>query len=179
MIVSVACGVTLASMESVLPNNRLVRVMPNTPSLVGAGASGIALNDVSAERGDDKIVCDIMKSVGITTVVPENLIHAVTGVSGSGPAYVFMFIEALADGAVKQGLPRNEALKFAAQTVFGSAKLVLESKKHPGVLRDAVASPGGSTIDAIHSLEENGLRHAVISACESAANKSRVMSKKL
>jgi pyrroline-5-carboxylate reductase len=118
-------------------------------------------------------VCRLLESFGQTEIVPENLMDAVTGVSGSSPAFIYMLIEAMADQAVKEGMPRKQAYKFAAQAVLGSAKMVLETGEHPGVLKDAVCSPGGTTIAGVAKLEENGFRHAIMSAIEAAVAKSR------
>ena len=146
-------------------------MMPNTPSKIGAGASGFSLGR-NATKADAESVNLLMSSVGVSCEVEESKLDAVTGVSGSGPAYVYMFIEALADGGVKMGLPRDIALKLAVQTVMGSAKMVLETGEHPGVLKDAVASPGGTTIAAISKLEELGLRNCGIQAVIAAAERS-------
>mmetsp|Transcript_19090 Transcript_19090/g.26865 ORF Transcript_19090/g.26865 Transcript_19090/m.26865 type:complete len:181 (-) Transcript_19090:153-695(-) len=153
IIVSIAAGVSISSMESHLPDGtRIVRVMPNTPCLVGATASAYALGRcASVENG--KEVEKILSACGKTFHVKENLLDAVTGLSGSGPAYVYIMIEAMADGGVRMGLPRSVALSLAAQTVFGAAKMVLETGEHPGLLKDKVASPGGTTIAGIHALE--------------------------
>ena len=152
--------------------------MANTPSLLGAGAGAFSMSDDASEE-DAKTVELIMSAVGLCYEVPERLMDAVTGLSGSGPAYVYMFIEALADGGVKQGLPRDVALKLAAQTVYGAARMVLETGIHPAQLKDNVASPGGTTIEAIHKLESLGFRNTVISAIESATEKSSLMGKNL
>lgn len=145
--------------------------MPNTPSKIGAGASGFCLGTNATEE-DSKSVKLMMDSVGESFEVTESQLDAVTGVSGSGPAYVFLMIEAMADGGVRMGLPRDVSLKLAAQTVMGSAKMCLETGQHPGVLKDAVTSPGGTTISAIESLEKNGFRYAAMSAVVAAAEKS-------
>ncbi|QQL43894.1 pyrroline-5-carboxylate reductase [Sulfuriroseicoccus oceanibius] len=177
LVISVAAGVTCDTLSaSAGANHRIVRVMPNTPSLIGAGASSITAGP-NATEDDLAFVEKLFSSVGICVTVPEDKIHAVIGVSGSAPAYVYTFIEALADGGVVQGLSRADSLKLAAQTVLGAARMVQESGDHPAVLRDAVASPGGTTIAAIHSLEQSGLRAAVIDAAAAAANRSREMSR--
>jgi pyrroline-5-carboxylate reductase len=146
--------------------------MPNTPALVGEGASAYALGGTATED-DAKLVEKILSGVGLAVRVKESLLDAVTGLSGSGPAHVFTVIEALADGGVLMGLPRDLALKLAAQTVIGAAKMVRETGEHPAVLRDQVASPGGTTIAAIEALEDGGLRSALISAVRAATERSR------
>lgn len=177
LVLSVAAGVTLAQLANYLPRgSRIVRVMPNTPALVGKGASAYAAeSDVTA--ADIEFVEKAFGSVGIVRRVEENLLDAVTGLSGSGPAYVFTIIEALADGGVQCGLPRALALELAASTVAGAAAMVLESGEHPAVLRDAVASPGGTTIAGIAALEAGGLRRALMEAVNSAARRSAEMSR--
>ena len=173
LLVSIAAGVTLARMESVLPPGaRVVRVMPNTPALVGASASAFALGK-SAIAEDGQLAQKLFSSVGVAYQVKESLLDAVTGLSGSGPAYVFLMIEALSDGGVAAGLPRDIATKLAAQTLLGSAKLLLETGQHPGALKDMVTSPGGTTIEGIHELEKGGLRAALMNAVRAAADKSR------
>jgi pyrroline-5-carboxylate reductase len=175
IVISIAAGVSLDYMKKFIKKNTgLVRVMPNTPALVGEGASAIAHNNDISEK-DLNYVKRILKSVGKAVVLEEKLIDAVTGLSGSGPAYVFVFIEALADGGVKMGIPRNIALTLATQTVLGSAKLVIETGKHPGELKDMVASPGGTTISALHEIEKGKLRATIISAVEAATLKSKSM----
>ncbi len=173
LLISIAAGVTLARMESALPAGaKVVRVMPNTPALVGASASGFALGK---EAGPEEahLVQKLLSAVGTAYQVKESLLDAVTGLSGSGPAYVFLMIEALSDGGVAAGLPRDIATKLAAQTLLGSAKLLLETGQHPGALKDMVTSPGGTTIDGLHELEKGGLRAALINAVRAAAEKSK------
>ena len=173
LLVSIAAGITLARMESALPPGaRVVRVMPNTPALVGASASAFALGK-SAITEDAQLAQKLFSSVGIAYQVKESLLDAVTGLSGSGPAYVFLMIEALSDGGVAAGLPRDIATKLAAQTLLGSAKLLLETGQHPGALKDMVTSPGGTTIEGIHELEKGGLRAALMNAVRAASDKSR------
>ena len=146
--------------------------MPNTPALVGASASAFALGK-SAIAEDAQTAQKLFSSVGVAYQVKESLLDAVTGLSGSGPAYVFLMIEALSDGGVAAGLPRDIATKLAAQTLLGSAKLLLETGQHPGALKDMVTSPGGTTIEGIHELEKGGLRAALMNAVRAAADKSR------
>ena len=179
ILLSVAAGVTLEQIESVVGTGRkLVRAMPNTPAAVGAGMTSLTPNEhVSAE--EILQIEELFSSFGRAEVVDEYLIDAVIGVSGSSPAYVYMFIEALADGAVASGMPRDKAYVFAAQTVMGAAKTVLETGEHPGKLKDDVCSPGGTTIAAVRALEERGFRSAVMEAVMTAAEKSQEMSKKI
>ena len=153
VIISIAAGVTLSTLEKNLPGRKVVRVMPNTPCLVGEAAAGFALGELATET-DREIVKTIFGSVGLAMEVSEHLLDAVTGLSGSGPAYVFQFIEALSDGGVRSGLPRDVATKLAAQTVKGAAEMVLQTGKHPGLLKDGVTSPGGTTIAGVEALEK-------------------------
>ncbi|NLI73495.1 MAG: pyrroline-5-carboxylate reductase, partial [Euryarchaeota archaeon] len=155
---------------------RVVRVMPNQPCIVGASASGFAMGK-SAQKEDQELVQRIFDSVGVAFLVSEKQLDAVTGLSGSGPAYAYMIIEALADGGVLCGLPRDVALKLAAQTMLGAAKTVLETEMHPAALKDLVASPAGTTIEGIRVLEEGSLRSALIDAVEAAAKKSAELGK--
>lgn len=173
LVISIAAGIPIAKLEAQLPaNTKVIRVMPNTPALVGGSASGFALG-THATATDAASAMTLLGTVGIAVQVKESLLDAVTGLSGSGPAYAFMIIEALADGGVAAGLPREIAIKLAAQTLFGSAKMVLETGMHPGVLKDMVTSPGGTTIEGLHELEKGGLRAALISAVRAASEKSR------
>jgi pyrroline-5-carboxylate reductase len=173
LLISIAAGVTLSKLEGALPpGTRVVRVMPNTPALLGAGAAAFALGH-SATAADGEMAQKLLSSVGMALPVKESLLDAVTGLSGSGPAYVYQFIEALSDGGVAAGLPRETATQLAAQTVLGSAKMVLETGRHPGVLKDEVTSPGGTTIEGVHELEKGGFRAAVMGAVRAAADKSR------
>jgi pyrroline-5-carboxylate reductase len=173
LLISIAAGVTLAKLEGALPAGaRIIRVMPNTPALVGAGASAFALGK-NATAADGELAEKLLSAVGIAFQVKESLLDAVTGLSGSGPAYVYSFIEALSDGGVAAGLPRDMALKLAAQTVLGAAKMVLETGQHPGALRDMVTSPGGTTIEGLHELEKGRLRDVVMNAVRAATEKSK------
>jgi pyrroline-5-carboxylate reductase len=173
LLISIAAGVTLAKLEAALPAGaRVIRVMPNTPALVGAGASAFSLGK-NASVADGELARKLLSAVGVALPVKETLLDAVTGLSGSGPAYVYQFIEALSDGGVAAGLPRDIATKLAAQTVLGGAKMVLETGQHPGALKDQVTSPGGTTIEGLHELEKGKLRGVVISAVRAAAEKSK------
>ncbi len=172
-IISIAAGISIEFIEDYLKKNvGVIRVMPNTPALVAAGVSAMAYNE-NVEEKDRNYVKNLLSSVGLVVELEEKHIDAVTGLSGSGPAYIFIIIEALADGGVKMGLSRDIALKLAAQTVLGSAKMVIETGKHPGVLKDMVTSPGGTTITALHELEKGKLRSTLISAVEAATNKAK------
>ena len=173
LVVSIAAGVTLRQIEEKLPAGaRVVRVMPNTPALVGASASGFALGK-SATTEDARRVMELLSAVGVAFQVKESLLDAVTGLSGSGPAYACLMIEALSDGGVAAGLPREIATRLAAQTLLGSAKMVLETGLHPGVLKDMVTSPGGTTIEGLHELEKGGLRGTLMNAVKAASDKAR------
>jgi pyrroline-5-carboxylate reductase len=173
LLISIAAGVTLARLEGALPAGaRVIRVMPNTPALVGAGASAYALG-AHATAADGELAQQLLSAVGVALPVKESLLDAVTGLSGSGPAYVYQFIEALSDGGVAAGLPRDVATRLAAQTVLGGAKMVLETGQHPGALKDQVTSPGGTTIEGLHELEKGRLRATVMSAVRAAADKSK------
>jgi pyrroline-5-carboxylate reductase len=172
LVVSVAAGVTLATLAHGLGAEcRIARAMPNTPALVGEGAAAYCLGP-AAREGDDATVAGCLEAVGKSFRVPESLLDAVTGLSGSGPAFVYVMIEALADGGVRVGLPREIALALAAQTVLGSAKMVLETGQHPGYLKDQVCSPGGTTIAGIHALERGGVRAALMDAVGAAYARS-------
>jgi pyrroline-5-carboxylate reductase len=162
--------------EKLFEGARLIRVMPNTPALVGAAAIAYALGE-SANPEDGQLAQQLFSSVGIAFQVKESLLDAVTGLSGSGPAYVYLIIEALSDGGVAMGLPRDIATQLAAQTVLGSAKMVLETGLHPGQLKDMVTSPGGTTIEGLHELERNGVRGAFMDAVRVAAEKAQRLGK--
>jgi len=173
LLVSIAAGVPLETFrQSLGSGRRLVRVMPNTPALVGSGASAFALGGTATED-DAKLVEEMLSTVGIAVQVPENLLDAVTGLSGSGPAYGYQIIEALSDGGVRAGLQRASATKLAAQTLLGAARMVLETGEHPGALKDAVTSPGGTTIAGLYALETGGLRGILMDAVATAAERSR------
>ena len=173
LLLSIAAGITLAKLEAGLgADARVIRVMPNTPALVGSSATGFALGK-SATPADAEIATKLFSAVGVAFQVKESLLDAVTGLSGSGPAYVYLFIESLSDGGVAAGLPRDVATKLAAQTVLGAAKMVLETGQHPGALKDMVTSPGGTTIEGLHELEKGKFRGTVMSAVRSATEKSR------
>lgn len=153
---------------------RTVRCMPNTPAMVGEGITGVCLGEGVTEE-EQREVLKILSGCGKAEIVPEHLMDVVAAVSGSSPAYVFLFLEALADGAVAEGMPRKQAYRFAAQAVLGSAAMMLETGKHPGELKDMVCSPGGTTIEAVSVLEAKGMRSAVIEAVRACAEKSRDM----
>ena len=179
LVVSVAAGVPVSVLESALPaGTRVVRTMPNTPATVLAGATAIAPG-THATEADLAIVRTLFESVGRVVTLEELLLDAVTGLSGSGPAYVMLIIEALADGGVKVGLHRDTALLLAAQTVYGSAKLLLDTGEHPGRLKDMVTSPGGTAIAGLHTLESGGLRRTLIDAVEAASNRSEQLGEKM
>jgi len=173
LVISVAAGITLARMSAALPEGtRLIRVMPNTPALIGRGASAAAAGDTCTPE-DVQVAQTLLSTVGLIQGVGEPLLDAVTGLSGSGPAYAFQIIEALSDGGVKMGLPRVVATRLAAQTLLGAAEMVLTLNQHPAALKDAVASPGGTTIAGLHALEQGGLRAALMNAVEAAALRSK------
>jgi pyrroline-5-carboxylate reductase len=172
LVISVAAGVTIASIDEGLgERGRLVRVMPNTPALIGEGASAYAMGPRTAPD-DEAVVKGCLDSVGRAVRVPESLLDAVTGLSGSGPAFVYVMIEALSDGGVRAGLPRDVATLLAVQTVLGAAMMVRETGLHPGLLKDQVASPGGTTIAGLHELERGGVRGALMDAVDAAARRS-------
>ena len=173
LVVSIAAGIPIRFIESRLSAGvRVIRVMPNTPCLIGASATAFALGK-HANDADARIVSTIFSAVGKAFRLDEKHLDAVTGLSGSGPAYVYMFIEAMSDGGVKMGLSRDTATILAAQTVLGAARMVLETGQHPAQLKDAVASPGGTTIEGISKLEDGKIRASIINAVEAAAIKSK------
>lgn len=177
IIVSIAAGITMEYIEQFFSRQtKVVRTMPNTPALVGEGMTALCRNRHITDS-EFEAVTDIFRGVGKAQAVSEELLDAVGGVSGSSPAYVYLFIEALADAAVAEGMYRPMAYEFAAQAVLGAAKMVLETGDHPGSLKDAVCSPGGSTIEAVRALERDGFRFAVMDAVKTAADKTRHMKK--
>lgn len=173
IIISIAAGITISHINNIINNDiGIIRVMPNTPALIGAAASAISINQ-NVSQNDLEYIKNILNSIGIVVELEEKHLDAVTGLSASGPAYIFVIIEALADGGVKMGLSREIALKLAAQTVLGASKMVLDTGKHPGELKDMVTSPGGTTITALHEIEKGKLRSTLISAVEAATLKSK------
>lgn len=182
ILISIAPGKTMQWLEELLSSGnkdehtdiKLVRCMPNTPALVGEGCTGVCFSE-TIEAREKETVLNLLNSFGKAIEVPESLMDTVVGVSGSSPAYVFMFIEAMADAAVADGMPRKRAYEFAAQAVLGSAKMVLETGKHPAELKDMVCSPGGTTIEAVRILEKNGFRNSVIEAQKACVSKSKSM----
>jgi len=172
LLISVVAGVSLSTLQAAAPASwRVIRAMPNTPALVGKGATAFCRGE-SATDDDAMLASRLFSSVGIAMEVPEHLMDAVTGLSGSGPAYGFLCIEALADGGVAAGLPREQAMKLATQTLLGAAAMVAETGMHPAALKDAVASPGGTTIAGIEALEKGGLRATLISAVVAASERA-------
>lgn len=177
VVVSIAAGIPMDKLlDAAGSDTHMIRVMPNTPCLVGETAAAMCLGG-KAHSEDERLVKTLFEAVGKIFTVDEKLLSAVTGLSGSGPAYIFMVVEALADGGVRAGLPRDIAQALAAQTVLGSAKMVLETGKHPGALKDMVTSPGGTTIAGVHELEKGGLRAAMINAVVAATNRANDLSK--
>lgn len=173
LVITIAPGKTLSWLEEQFGKRvKIVRTMPNTPALVGEGMTAACVNQYVTEE-EKAYALKILDSFGKVELVPEHLIDAVVAVSGSSPAYVFMFIEAMADAAVAEGMPRQQAYQFAAQAVYGSAKMILETGKHPGELKDMVCSPAGTTIEAVRVLEERGFRSAVIEAMKTCAEISK------
>ena len=174
-VISIVAGKSIESLENAFGKKiGIIRVMPNTPALVGEGMSAVCANENVPE---DKlnVVLDVFSKLGKAEMISENLMDAVTGISGSSPAYVFMLIEAMADAGVEAGMPRDKAYTFASQAVLGSAKMVLETKKHPGELKDMVCSPGGTTIEAVRSLEQTGFRGSIMEAIKKCVEKSKNM----
>lgn len=176
LVISIAAGISVANLESCLPENcRVIRTMPNTPALVGKGASAFSPGG-RATAADCHTTAALLAAVGLALPLPEHLLDAVTGLSGSGPAYGFIMIEALADAGVSVGLPRQESLQLAAQTLLGAAAMVLETGLHPAALKDMVTSPGGTTIAAVAALEKYGIRHALIEAVTAATSRAKELS---
>lgn len=177
IIISIAAGISSKFLKDNLnKDTKFIKTMPNTPVMVGEGMIGISLNDSINERDLDSIL-SIFNSFGKVEIIDENLMDGFTGLCGSSPAYIFILIEAMADGGVLEGIPRDQAYTMAAQSVLGAAKMVLETETHPGKLKDNVSSPGGTTIEAIASLEENNFRSSVIQAIRVCSKKSREMTK--
>lgn len=177
LIISIAAGQTIAAIEAMFHRPvKLVRAMPNTPALVGEAMSALCIND-QVSKDELSLAVQMFNSFGKCEVIKESLMDAVIGVSGSSPAYVYMFMEAMADAAVADGMPRPQAYKFAAQAVLGSARMVLETGTHPGILKDNVCSPGGTTIEAVAVLEQQGMRNAVITAQRACVQKSKDMTR--
>ena len=177
-LISIVAGLSTDHLAFYLPaGGRIIRVMPNTPALVGASASALCLGEFATATDAEQALI-LMSAIGTVERVPESMMDAVTGLSGSGPAYVYQFIEALSDGAVAAGLTRDQATRLAAQTVLGSARMVHETGAHPGLLKDMVTSPGGTTIEGIHELEKGGMRAAVMNAVRAAASKSRKLGRR-
>ena len=175
IIVTIAPGKTLEWLrEKFKKDVKIIRTMPNTPAMVKEGMLGLCKNELVTSE-EMELICNLCESFGKAEEVPERLMDVVVGVSGSSPAYVFMFIEALADAAVADGMPRAQAYRFAAQSVLGSAKMVLETGMHPAALKDMVCSPGGTTIEAVRVLEEKGMRSAVFEAAKACVKKAKEM----
>ena len=173
LILSIAAGKSTGEIEKLFGKKcKIARCMPNTPALVGEGCSAVCFNEEVSEK-EKELCMKLIKSFGMAEEIPEKLFDAFTGISGSSPAFVFMFMEALADGGVAAGLPRKQAYAFAAQAVMGSAKLMLETGKHPGELKDMVCSPGGTTMEGVRVLEEKGLRGIVMDAVKATVEKSQ------
>ena len=171
VIISLAPGFTIAQLKEKIKAGRIVRSMPNTPAMIGEGMTGVCFDENEFDENEIDVINKIFEATGKAKKVDEKLMNSVVCASGSSPAYVFMFIEALADSAVKCGLPRKDAYEFVAQTVLGSAKLMLETGKHPGELKDMVCSPGGTTIAGVAELEKNGFRKAIFEATDACFNK--------
>lgn len=176
ILISLAPGISIEYLSSKFEfNPRIIRVMPNTPALVGAGITGLSYQKERFSDEEKKLIEEIFSSVGEVVHVDEKLMNAVVCASGSSPAYVYMFIEALADSVVKYGMPRDMAYRFVANSVMGSAKMVLETGEHPGLLKDRVCSPGGTTIEGVAALEEFGFRNAIFKATDACFKKSETM----
>jgi len=176
-LLSIVAGVSCEKLKGMANIDfRILRIMPNTPAMVGEGAT-VLCSDTTFSEEEKKFAVEIFESVGMVEWVPENLIDAVTGLSGGGPAYAAMFIEALADGGVREGLSRATAYKLAAQTVLGTGKMIIKTGIHPGQLKDMVSSPAGTTIEGIKALEKGGMRFAVLEAISESTDKSRNLCK--
>lgn len=177
IIIAIAAGISMGYMERLLGKEELiVKAMPNTPAMVGEGMTALSFSKSIKEESKEEII-KIFNSFGKSEIIDENLMDSFTSIAGSSPAYVYMMIEAMADGGVQQGIPRPQAYRMAAQTVLGAAKMVLETGLHPGELKDNVCSPGGTTIDAVAKLEEKGFRSAIIEAMNTCGKKSKEMRK--
>lgn len=177
LLVSAAAGITISEILGIVNSNKkVIRLMPNTPCLIGSGMTVLSPGQ-KVNEAELCFVKELLESLGKVEVLEEKLMDAVTGISGSGPAYVFTFIEALADGGVKAGLPRETALLLAGQTVLGAAEMIMETGEHPSVLKDKVTSPGGTTIAGIYALEKESFRGTVMSAVEAAAGRSKELGK--
>jgi pyrroline-5-carboxylate reductase len=178
VMITIAAGISLEYIESFFQTKmKVIRAMPNTPSLVGEGMSAICHNQQVNQDDLEKVLL-LFNSFGRTEVIVEELMDSIPAISGSSPAYVYMFIESLADGGVKQGIPRKQAYKLAAQAVLGAAKMVLETERHPGELKDDVCTPGGATIEAVAALEQGKFRSAILTAMDECTKKSKQLSKK-
>lgn len=177
VVISIGAGISLGYLKEKLGDKiKYIRTMPNTPALVGEGMTAVSLgNGIKEEEMEDLL--DIFKSFGKVEIIDESLMDGFTAIAGSSPAYIFILIEAMADAGVREGIPRHKAYKMAAQSVLGSAKMVLETGEHPGKLKDNVCSPGGATIDAVLSLEESGFRSSIMKAVKTCADKSKSMEK--
>ena len=177
IIIAIAAGISMCYMEKLLGRERLiVKAMPNTPAMVGEGMTALSFSRSINDENRQEII-KIFNSFGKTETIDENLMDSFTAIAGSSPAYAYIMIEAMADGGVQQGIPRPQAYKMAAQAVLGAAKMVLDTERHPGELKDNVCSPGGTTIDAVAKLEERGFRTAIIQAMDVCAKKSKEMGK--
>jgi len=177
VVISVVAGAALKLLEEALPRCRVIRAMPNTPLMVQAGMTALAPGSRAAPE-DVALALRLFRAVGRAEVVAESHLDIITALSGSGPAFIAVFLEALADGAVKMGLPRSQALEFAAQTLLGTARLILEKNLHPGLLKDLVASPGGTTIHGLFALEQGAFRAAVMGAVEAAARRAEELGRR-
>ena len=177
LLISMAAGLTLEKLASLIPSqHRIIRIMPNTPVAIGQGVISYAMS-ANCLAEDGELFCQLLSNAGLLVELGDDLIDAATGLAGCGPAFVYLFIEALADAGVQSGLPRERALKMAAQTVVGAGQMVLESQQHPGVLKDQVCSPGGSTIAGVASLEEHAFRGTVMDAVQQAYKRTQELGK--